>query len=138
MESQQRIDLNIENYSDKSFVIRGDSTREYKESLKALGGKWNSRLTDKENGSKFGAWLFWTEKRPEIERWLEQGCPIVEKTAESRIASADTGLQKIIKRVDRIEALLQKITNSEVIDGKSELVANGGNDNTRPKRLLNN
>ena len=31
----------IEEYSPKSFVVRGE-TKEYKEALKALGGKWNS------------------------------------------------------------------------------------------------
>ena len=68
----------IEEYSYKSFVVRGD-TREYKESLKAMGGKWNSRLTDK-NGDKFGAWLFWTDKRKEVNSWFSKGFPDIENS----------------------------------------------------------
>lgn len=67
----------IEEYSPKSFVVRGD-TREHKESLKSLGGKWNSGLTDKKSGDKFGAWLFWNEKQQEIKSWIAKGCKSVE------------------------------------------------------------
>jgi hypothetical protein len=69
----------IEEYSPKSFVVRGD-TREHKESLKSLGGKWNSGLTDKKSGDKFGAWLFWNEKQQEIKSWIAKGCKSVEKS----------------------------------------------------------
>lgn len=64
----------IEDYSDKSFVVRGE-TKEYKESLKIMGGKWNGRLTDKTNGDKFGAWLFWSDKRKDLDKWFLSGCP---------------------------------------------------------------
>ena len=67
----------IEDYTPKSFVVRGD-TRESKDSLKALGGKWNSSLTDKDTGDKFGAWLFWSDKRKEIDAWFKKGCPKID------------------------------------------------------------
>jgi hypothetical protein len=67
----------IEEYTPKSFVVRGD-TRESKDSLKALGGKWNSSLTDKDTGDKFGAWLFWSDKRKEIDAWFKKGCPKID------------------------------------------------------------
>ena len=51
--------LSIENYSDKSFVIRGD-TRDVKEELKRLGGKYNSRL----RGGP--GWIFPKSKRDEV------------------------------------------------------------------------
>ena len=38
-------DLTVEDYSEKSIVVRGD-TKEHKDALKQLGGKWNSRLRD--------------------------------------------------------------------------------------------
>ena len=72
----------IEEYSPKSFVVRGE-TKEYKEALKALGGKWNSSLTDKQSGDKFGAWLFWGEKRKEIVEWIEKGCKNVDGGSQS-------------------------------------------------------
>ena len=42
-------DLKCEEYSEKCVVVTGD-TRKYKDDLKILGGKYNSRLrTDDEN-----------------------------------------------------------------------------------------
>jgi hypothetical protein len=72
------LNVELQDYSEKSFVVRGEGTREHRESLKAMGGKWNSRLTDKATGEKFGAWLFWSDKRSEIEKWVDGGCEPVE------------------------------------------------------------
>jgi len=55
--------MNLSNYSDKSFVITGN-TKEYKEELKEMGGKWNSKLTC---GS---GWIFSLTKKNELEAWL--------------------------------------------------------------------
>jgi hypothetical protein len=43
----------IENYTDKSFILLRD-TKVYKDKIKQLGGKWNSRLKD---GKKHGFFL---------------------------------------------------------------------------------
>ena len=61
--------IQIQDYTAKSFVVRGD-TRDYKEDIKNIGGKWNARLTDKESGEKFGGWIFPGGKRKEVEKWL--------------------------------------------------------------------
>ena len=52
--------LNVVNYSDKTFVIFGDATKIHKESLKALGGKFNGRLkVNPQTGFPGGAgWIF--------------------------------------------------------------------------------
>lgn len=65
--------IRIISYTDKSFVVVGD-TKKYKESLKNLGGKWNSSLTNKETGEKFMGWIFYSGKRKEIESWINNGC----------------------------------------------------------------
>ena len=36
--------LNVQDYTDKSFVVTGELTRTYKDHLKALGGKFNKNL----------------------------------------------------------------------------------------------
>jgi len=59
-------DLNILEYSAKSFVVRGN-TKEYKDKLKSLGGKWNPNLTDKETGSRFCGWIFSNSKRVKVD-----------------------------------------------------------------------
>ena len=43
----------IENYTDKSFILLGN-TRDYNDKIKELGGKWNSRLKDGKKG-----WIFY-------------------------------------------------------------------------------
>jgi hypothetical protein len=52
--------LTIEQYSEKAIVIRGNS-QPYLESLKKLGGKWNSNL----KGG--GGWIFPNSKKSKIE-----------------------------------------------------------------------
>jgi hypothetical protein len=37
-------DLNCSEYSEKAIVVRGESTKTYKENLKTLGGKYNASL----------------------------------------------------------------------------------------------
>ena len=101
----------IEDYSAKSFVVRGE-TRECKESLKALGGKWNSSLTDKETGDKFGAWLFWSDKRKELDAWLDKGCSEVESThgtKEPTRAISNSGDRQIIARLERMEEMMEEM-----------------------------
>jgi hypothetical protein len=107
----------IENYRDKSIVVRGES-REYKESLKAMGGKWNSNLTD-DSGERFGAWIFWKGKQAEVEKWARNGCPAVsstsrspartsERTSESR-SSGNSTTSDLSRRLGAMESQLKEM-----------------------------
>ena len=58
------MDIEIAEYSDKSFVVRGD-TKPIKECLKALGGKWNPYL----KGGK--GWIFSNSRREEVEQCFD-------------------------------------------------------------------
>lgn len=58
-------DLYIEKYSDKSFVVRGD-TKHYKEQLSAMCGRYNPNLKGGEG------WVFSTTRRKEeVTEWLD-------------------------------------------------------------------
>lgn len=96
----------IEKYTEKSFVVRGDTTP-YKDILKDMGGKWNSRLTDKDNQEKFGAWLFWTSKRDEVEKWLKS-LPVPEQVTERPKSSK---IEKSVEsnKLSDIELMLQEL-----------------------------
>lgn len=59
------VSLIIEEYSDKSFVIRGEDTKKFKDTLKELGGKWNPSLKD---GS---GWIFSNTRKEQLEKFLE-------------------------------------------------------------------
>ena len=55
--------IDITSYSEKSFVIRGD-TKIHKEKIKELGGKWNRNL-------KGGpGWIFSNNKKTVVDNWI--------------------------------------------------------------------
>lgn len=58
--------LTLEDYSDKSFVVRGEDTKKYKEELKNLGGRFNKNL----NGGS--GWIFSNKRREEVESFLNK------------------------------------------------------------------
>lgn len=60
-------------YTEKSFVVRGD-TKSHKESLKLLKGKWNASLTDKSSGERFGGWIYPIGKKESVDKWIQEGC----------------------------------------------------------------
>lgn len=110
----------IQDYTAKSFVVRGD-TRSYREAIKSMGGKWNSSLTDRETGSKFGAWIFWGEKRKSIEEWIATAVPdSKDLDAEnkydvtditSRGSSNDNSVKKpsLEEKIDRLLGMMTSI-----------------------------
>lgn len=109
-------------YSDKSFVIRGDTTR-YKEDIKSMGGKWNSRLKEKNSEDKFGAWLFWNDKRAEVDEWFKKGFPgkvknrqpILENNffSSSQSLNRDSQntryIQNLEDKVDRLSIMIESL-----------------------------
>lgn len=56
-------DLEIKDYSEKSFVIYGD-TKRFKEELKVLGGRYNSNLNGK------SGWIFSIKNKDNVNEWL--------------------------------------------------------------------
>lgn len=77
---QEFTDIEIVFYTDKSIVVRGE-TRQYRESMRALGGKWNSNLTDRQTSEKFGGWIFPVSKMQEIKAWKQKGEHLSDNTA---------------------------------------------------------
>ena len=60
------MDIKIDSYSDKSFVLRGD-TKPHKDKIKLLGGKWNANL---QGG---GGWIFPNTAKPVVEHFIRTG-----------------------------------------------------------------
>ena len=57
-------DLNCSEYSEKAIVVRGESTKTYKENLKTLGGKYNASL-------KGGAgWIFSKTSEGKVNKFI--------------------------------------------------------------------
>lgn len=140
--------IQIEDYSEKSFVVRGE-TREYKDTLRNMGGKWNSSLTDKKTGDKFGAWLFWSDKRKEVEDWVKNGCNISNQqlrssmnnnTTTKSFSSTDLSLdlKRLENKVDTLIKLVQELVGKNMsIEPEIVIESDGEEDKTPPRRLLN-
>lgn len=63
--------IKVQEYSERSFVVCGN-TKEIKDNLKELGGKYNSRLKDSVNkDATFSGWIFPKSKYPFVREWLE-------------------------------------------------------------------
>lgn len=77
MSSQSQFkDISVEEYTDRSVVVRGE-TRQYKEDLKKLGGKYNSRLRGEPG------WIFPKSKQDDILNFMKEGKRLVsEKEAQ--------------------------------------------------------
>jgi hypothetical protein len=113
--------INIDNYSERAIVVRGN-TEDHKEELTALGGKWNSRLRD-------GAgWIFPKTKNSMILSWIESGklpqgvvvrslaqdSPPQQQIYSSSFSSSSESqmlreIQKLNKKVDNLEKLIKKL-----------------------------
>ena len=79
--------LQIEPYSQLSIVVRGD-TRVYKEDLKKLGGKYNSRL-------KGGpGWIFPNRFKHTVESYIRKGERIV-------VSEGDEGIYVQVERKEQ-------------------------------------
>lgn len=134
MSQQQQIsDITITDYSEKSFVVRGE-TRQHKETIKALGGKWNSNLKD---GS---GWIFPVSKKAAVKEWINTGeCSVnVTKRPTERYEQASSSntiereLRSLREKIDRLTKLFESKDSKIGMD-------DGGEDSEPeipPKRLL--
>ena len=90
-------DITITDYTEKSFVLRGD-TKEYSRFLADSGGKWNPNLTD-------GAgWIFSMKKREKIESWIKS-----ESKNESNLDSKSKNEINNDSKLDKILDMLNQI-----------------------------
>jgi hypothetical protein len=59
-ESEKKMGITVSQYSERSFLISGD-TKQYKEELKSYKGSWNRTL---------GGWIFSIKHRENINDWI--------------------------------------------------------------------
>lgn len=74
-------DIYIEDYSEASIVVLGD-TKTHKEQLKKLGGKFNSKLKDGKVG-----WIFSKKNETNVREYInnQKNLPLVEKDILSKM-----------------------------------------------------
>lgn len=117
-------DLILEDYSEKSFVIKGN-TQPYKEELKLLGGKWNSRLS--KNDEIFGAWIYPSTKKNDLLSWLSNEKDVKTITSNYKYTLYDNDnnsnngnndklyleISKLSKKIDELYKLVLDIKNND-------------------------
>lgn len=101
-------------YTEKSIVVRGE-TRDHKEDLKTLGGKWNPKLTDKSTQEQFGGWIFPITKKEQVKKWLASVTNSVVPPSTPQITpratpkSSDSTIERIEMGIQRIEGIIKSL-----------------------------
>src|SRR3989344_9507390 len=94
------LDLDLSEYSEKSIVLRGEKTREMKEDLKVIGGKYNSKL-------KGGpGWIFPSRIRTKVEDYLKTG--VIEIQSPSSLSLNQDELITLVKNLEMRVKTLEK------------------------------
>ena len=142
MSSQSQFkDISLEEYTDRSIVVRGE-TRQYKEDLKKLGGKYNSRLRGEPG------WIFPKSKQNDIVKFMKEGKRLVSeeevrageartleweslRSSEQKTSSSSINDNKVL--IDMIKTLTQKI---EKMDKKISILMTANNTDTNSKQII--
>jgi hypothetical protein len=124
-----KTDINIENYTSKSFVLLGN-TKKYKEDIKRLGGKFNCNLRDDKVG-----WVFPIEKKEEVQKWVNSDCKIPEKkdNLEQTLKQIIDNQKKFLKNQEQIMKKQEQIMK---IINKDESSEDESSEDEKPLRLL--
>ena len=132
----------IVEYSDKSFVVQGD-TKIYKDDLKNLGGKYNARLR---NGP---GWIFFKNKERDVESYIKNGKMLGSSTKTSyQSASVDKHsillltkkIDNLCKTVNKMEKLILKLMKEQPKESVDDSDSDSESDNEKTpvmrRRLL--
>ena len=97
--------MEIQDYTDKSFVLFGDDTKKYKDCIKEMGGKWNANL-------KIGpGWVFSSNQKDTVREWLKstnESTPIINKKDWMRNNIIEQHKKSVLSD-DLIDELIKKM-----------------------------
>ena len=93
-------------YSDKSIAVFGD-TKEIKQKLKLLGGRYNKNLTHPENRNKSPGWIFSIKKKELIES--ELSINIHKKPKKTFEKSIEKSKKNVVQKNQDIDAFSRAI-----------------------------
>jgi hypothetical protein len=123
--------LYIEDYSEKSIVIRGTETKTYKEGLKNLGGKYNMNLKGQPG------WVFPKTKLQSVQNFinncLESNKNTNQTTLDKNISKKNKLLDELLNKCFEIRKLINQLTD----EIKEEKENNNKINNTEQKNTLN-
>lgn len=116
-------DITIQDYSEKSFIVKGSGTKAIKDQLKAIGGAWNGKL---------GGWIFPKTKREQVDRLV--GVKPVQKPAGNLSILVTGGHGAMLKTPSEkyTDAIKQKISSGEKIVNTPKLTQIAENSGMNP------
>jgi hypothetical protein len=94
--------MEVLDYTEKSFVVIGD-TKNVKDQLKELGGRYNPNLTHPETKEKLAAWVFSKKQKEKIQTFLNNPSLVVPKSISPK--SSHTSDQSVDSLLDPIHRL---------------------------------
>jgi hypothetical protein len=101
--------LYIEDYSEKSIVVRGTETKTHKEGLKNLGGKYNMNLKGQPG------WVFPKTKSQSVQAFisncLENNVNTNQTTLSKNISTKNKLLDELLHKCFEIKKLINQLTD---------------------------
>jgi len=107
--------ITIEDYTEKSIVVRGEDTKEIKEKLQELNGKYNPNL---EGGP---GWIFSKKRREEVEDLIKSVKPVKSTVPKAGKKKYDKEYQKYEAPPGEIDPLYIYYTSLYTQNSKSRL-----------------
>jgi hypothetical protein len=76
--------ISIVNHTEKSFAVFTNKLQKYQESLTNLGGVFDASITNKETGDIFMGWIFYIDRKVEIQNWINECYLEIQKPKKQR------------------------------------------------------
>jgi hypothetical protein len=95
--------LVLENYSEKAIVVYGPGTKECKEQLKELGGKFNANLRTGPG------WIYSKQNEKKVREFVEMyGTLVPEKNVEKKASAVIANAGSVSQVVETVRQMTQK------------------------------
>ena len=70
-------------HTEKSFSVYTNNIIKHMDSLHNLGGFFESNIRNTQ-GETYMGWIFFIDKKDEIQKWINEGCPAVQKKSSKQ------------------------------------------------------
>lgn len=136
--------IQVTEYSDASVAMFGNTT-EYKEHMKAMGGRFNSRLRHPTTKEQTPGWIFPKRSTEMLNKYVElgdtDGFDITKhckgygvRNSSSEQDKSTVEFNNLVNRVDKLEQIVQKLTEKLATNNQTDSLSES---ESKPKlRLL--
>lgn len=97
--------MELLDYTDKSFVVLGEETRNHVNGLKQFGGRYNPNLTHPETKNKMAGWIFSKKQKEKVQAFVNNPGPIdssMTKSFDQRPTAKRDIIEDIVDPIQRL------------------------------------